>query len=196
MAIVRLLEATNMVALPPAISLPAFRIGADYFSVDRAGGPYISGTGTFTGGVSNFAGTVSQVLIDTSDPNSFANVYITELSFNANSTYFNTVIKPGNAIQFVKDLMAGSDSVFGSAGVDTLLGHADNDTLDGGAGADVMRGGTGNDKYIVDNSGDAVTELDAQGGDTVLVTTSYELGAGTWSNCYGPSIPRPQRKSI
>jgi len=33
-----------------------------------------------------------------------------------------------------------------------------NDTLDGGAGADKLTGGTGNDTYIVDNTGDVVTE--------------------------------------
>src|SRR3954470_18702728 len=52
------------------------------------------------------------------------------------------------------------------------------DTLDGGAGADVMDGGDNNDLYIVDNAGDAATEVfgDALGGiDTVQSSVTHTL---------------------
>ena len=42
--------------------------------------------------------------------------------------------------------------------VASINGGAGNDTLDGGAGADKLIGGTGNDTYVVDNTGDIITE--------------------------------------
>lgn len=57
----------------------------------------------------------------------------------------------------------------------TLTGNAGNNTLDGGLGADTLRGGTGNDTYIVDDIGDAITELDGEGADTVRSTVNYTL---------------------
>ena len=59
----------------------------------------------------------------------------------------------------------GADMMSGFAGNDTLTGYAGNDTLDGGTGADRMIGGTGNDIYIVDNTGDVVTENANEGTD-------------------------------
>jgi hypothetical protein len=42
-------------------------------------------------------------------------------------------------------LLAGNDTITGSAGADILLGYAGNDTIAGGAGNDTITGGIGND---------------------------------------------------
>jgi Ca2+-binding RTX toxin-like protein len=79
----------------------------------------------------------------------------------------------------------GSDTLIGGDGTDALNGGDDNDvltggigsdTLNGGAGGDDMAGGADNDIYVVDDAGDAVTELAAEGTDRVDSSVTYVLG--------------------
>ena len=65
----------------------------------------------------------------------------------------------------------------GNSGVNVLTGGAGNDTLDGRLGADTMTGGTGNDTYVVDATGDVVTENVNEGMDTVQSSVTYMLAA-------------------
>lgn len=65
----------------------------------------------------------------------------------------------------------------GNSGNNTLTGGAGDDYLDGGAGSDTMRGGTGNDTYVVERTGDIVTENANEGIDTVRSSITYTLGA-------------------
>ncbi|MHA4866224.1 calcium-binding protein [Duganella sp. PWIR1] len=66
----------------------------------------------------------------------------------------------------------------GNAAANKLSGGAGDDTLDGGAGNDAMDGGLGDDSYVVDATGDVVTELASGGWDGVKTTLgTYTLGA-------------------
>lgn len=70
------------------------------------------------------------------------------------------------------------DHLISLGGNDTLTGLGGNDLLDGGAGTDTMIGGRGDDTYVVDASGDVVTELAGEGTDTVQTTlAAYTLGS-------------------
>ncbi|KJV08109.1 hypothetical protein [Methylocucumis oryzae] len=85
---------------------------------------------------------------------------------------------------------SGSASFFGTTTSDDfVLGSASDDTITGGVqslsaasayladGADTMEGGLGDDKYIVNDSTDVVTEYAGEGIDTVFTTVSYTLGS-------------------
>lgn len=71
----------------------------------------------------------------------------------------------------------GADTMLGGSGNDSLSGGDGNDSLDGGSGADQLSGGGGDDSYVVDSSGDVVTEAASAGTDTVHATVDYTLGA-------------------
>jgi Ca2+-binding RTX toxin-like protein len=58
-----------------------------------------------------------------------------------------------------------------------LTGNAAANTLNGLAGADKLIGGLGNDLYIIDNTGDVVTENASAGTDTVNSSITYVLTA-------------------
>ncbi len=65
----------------------------------------------------------------------------------------------------------------GNAGANTLTGGAGSDVLDGGVGSDKLIGGSGDDRYLVDSTGDTVTELADEGDDTVESKVTYVLPA-------------------
>lgn len=82
---------------------------------------------------------------------------------------------PGNDV-FVG---TGDDDIFiGADGDDSLTGAGGNDVLRGDAGNDTMTGGLGDDTYYADTQGDVIVEVDGEGYDHLITTTSYVLAAG------------------
>ena len=47
-----------------------------------------------------------------------------------------------------------------NAASNTIIGNDANNVIDGSLGADTLIGGLGDDTYVVDNTGDVVTEQD------------------------------------
>ena len=91
------------------------------------------------------------------------------------------------------EVLVGSgwnDTLIGGSGYSTLIGGAGNDILyagstntrlDGGSGNDSMYGGMGNDSFVVDSTGDFVTDSNGSGTDRDTVYTTlntYSLAVG------------------
>lgn len=68
------------------------------------------------------------------------------------------------------------NTLTGNGLANTLAGGGGSDVLDGGAGVDSLSGGTGDDTYVVDNSGDTVSEAAGEGNDTIISSVSWTLG--------------------
>jgi Ca2+-binding RTX toxin-like protein len=83
----------------------------------------------------------------------------------------------GNALANAITGNAGANLLAGLEGNDNLTSGEGADTLDGGLGADTLIGGAGDDLYIIDDDGEVVTELAADGVDLVQTSVSYTLGA-------------------
>jgi Ca2+-binding RTX toxin-like protein len=69
----------------------------------------------------------------------------------------------------------GNDTLTGDGLANFLYGYGGNDILNGGAGADTLVGGLGDDTYYIDIATDVVTEIAAQGTDTVYSSITTTL---------------------
>ena len=144
-------------------------LGNDVYLVDEAGDVVteLADEGTDT----------VQSLVDYTLIANVENLTLTGIAaISGTGNELNNVIT-GNAAGNLLRGLGGNDTLRGGLEADVLEGGEGNDRLDGGAGADQLAGGAGNDVYVVDEAGDAVTELADEGTDTVQSLVDYTLGA-------------------
>lgn len=106
---------------------------------------------------------------------------LTTKTFTSTNTYTTVANKytlsttPNNLIYSGANNFTGT----GNKNDNIITGNIGNDILDGAAGADRLIGGAGNDTYVVDNTGDVITENSNEGIDTLRVNIG--TAGGTYS---------------
>lgn len=135
-----------------------------------------AGNDTLTGGVGNDVYIVDSALdVATELDGQGTDRVESTVSWTLNNFVENLTLKGLAAINGTGNALA--NTIVGNAAANVLTGNEGNDWLDGGKGADTLVGGIGNDTYIVDNTGDIVTELLGGGTDSVTSSVTYTLSA-------------------
>ncbi len=129
----------------------------------------IGGTGNDTYVVDNTGDVVTE------NPNEGADIVQSSITYTLGNNVENLTLTGTGNINGTGNSL--DNTLIGNSGKNTLAGGAGNDNLDGGAGSDTMMGGTGNDTYVVNATGDGVTENVNEGIDTVKSSITYTLGA-------------------
>jgi VCBS repeat-containing protein len=111
-----------------------------------------------------------------------APAFDTPTDAGADNVYNVSIAASDGALSTRQDLAVTVTEAFnfitGTPLADKLNGTAGKDWIDGGLGADRMAGFAGNDTYVVDSSGDKVTEVKGEGTDTIRTTlATYVLGS-------------------
>ena len=131
----------------------------------------------YTGGLDTIDGEEGNDTIDFSKFGSAVSVTLATTALPEANTSDATTIPATGTLRPIAEL-SNFENVVGTAFADVINGNSGGNVLDGGAGADRMSGGAGDDTYIVDNTGDRVTETSSTGGDdTVQSSITFTLGA-------------------
>ncbi|WP_300337524.1 calcium-binding protein [Accumulibacter sp.] len=135
-----------------------------------------AGTDTLVGGLGNDTYTVDNVAdVITENIGEGTDLVQASLTWVLSANLENLTLTGTTAINGTGNSL---DNVLtGNSAANTLSGGSGNDTLSGAAGADTLAGGLGNDTYVVDSSGDVVTENAAEGTDLVQASVTCTLSA-------------------
>jgi Ca2+-binding RTX toxin-like protein len=141
-------------------------VGNDLYYIDNTGDKVVENAAE---GVDTVSSSISYILTSNVE-----NLVLTGTAYYGYGNALNNKIDGNGSNNYLWG-GDGNDTIFGGAGNDTIFGSTGNDSLSGGLGNDSMVGGLGNDRYVVDSTGDIVTENVGEGTDTVSSSVSYTL---------------------
>ncbi len=135
-----------------------------------------AGADTLAGGLGNDTYAVDNVAdVVNENANEGIDLVQTSVTFTLSGNVENLSLTGTAAINGTGNSL--NNNLVGNSGNNVLTGGAGNDLLDGGAGIDTLVGGAGDDVYLVDATKDVVTELAAEGSDTINAAVTYTLPA-------------------
>jgi len=138
-----------------------------------------TGVDTMRGGLGNDIYVIGTTFVDVIEENAGEGVDTinAQMTFDLTSVanIENLTLVNGGSFNGFGD--GGDNRVNGNSGNNSLDGRDGDDTLTGAAGTDTLIGGNGNDVYVVDSTGDKITELAGGGTDRVESTVSFTIAA-------------------
>jgi Ca2+-binding RTX toxin-like protein len=157
-----------------------YTLGANVENVTLTGTAAINGTGNSLANVL-IGNSAANVLTGGTGNDTYvvgAGDTVTEAASAGTDTVHSSVTWTlGNNVENLT--LTGTAAINGSGNTlnNTLIGNSAANVLSGGTGNDTMSGGAGNDTYVVNVTGDVVTELANEGTDTVQSAVTWTLGA-------------------
>ncbi|MDN5942409.1 MAG: putative Ig domain-containing protein, partial [Nitrospira sp.] len=138
-----------------------------------------TGTDTMQGGIGNdtyIMDVAGDVVIELT--NEGIDTVQSSITYTLSANVENLTLTPSTSSGQVNGTGNVLDNIIiGNSANNTLHGGAGHDRLDGGLGTDTMIGGIGDDTYVVNQSGDSVSESLNQGTDTVESHITFTLGS-------------------
>ena len=138
-----------------------------------------TGADTMRGGLGNDVFVIGTTFVDVleENPGEGFDTVNAQMTFDLTSVanIENLTLANGGAFNGFGD--AGNNRITGNTSANSLDGRDGNDTLNGGNGTDTLIGGKGNDVYVVDSTGDTISELAAEGTDRVESSVTFTIAA-------------------
>ncbi|MGU3313730.1 putative Ig domain-containing protein [Acinetobacter sp. M5A5_2a] len=159
----------NIIIGNSAINTLSGGAGDDYLDGGTGADKLLGGIGNDTYIVDNTSDVITENVNEGTD------TIRSSVSLTLGNNVENLILTGTSAINATGNTL--NNVMTGNSAINTLTGGAGDDYLDGGVGADKLLGGIGNDTYVIDNSGDALTENTNEGIDTVLSSITYTLGS-------------------
>ncbi len=140
--------------------------GADIDTLTGTGGNDLLDGGT---GGDSMAGGAGDDVYQVENIGDLVSEFINEGNDLVNSSINYVLTDHVERLNLTGSALVGTGNALGNI----VTGNALANILDGLQGADTLIGGAGDDRYYVDHAGDVVTELSAEGNDTVYAGVNY-----------------------
>ncbi|WP_238371622.1 M10 family metallopeptidase [Heliomarina baculiformis] len=143
---------------------------------------YASGKDSYALWTANQTGTGYETIWDTGGKDSIVNPGNDSATIDLRAATLKAEPGGGGYVSFVSGVFGGYtiasgvkiETAIGGGAADTLIGNRFANLLDGRGGKDIMIGGKGNDKYVLSQSDDVVSEF-RKGGTDMVIARDFDI---------------------